>query len=152
MHHFARRTAGFTMALAASGLLVVGCSNDDSDSADATTTVATAGCHQRSDATSTQTRRRLAGAVRSIQAGIAPAELVSATDGRGVWLTLEVADAGTERARLQVAGLATEALPENGPWPAAAFAVSDPNGVLVIITPRAGPPARMLPALATAVG
>jgi catechol 2,3-dioxygenase-like lactoylglutathione lyase family enzyme len=86
------------------------------------------------------------------EAGIAPAELVSATDGRGVWLTLEVADAGTERARLQAAGLATEALPENGPWPQAAFAVSDPNGVLVIITPRAGPPARMLPALATAVG
>ncbi|WP_280232339.1 LGFP repeat-containing protein [Nocardia cyriacigeorgica] len=33
MHHFARRTAGFTMAIAASGLLVAGC-GDDSDTSD----------------------------------------------------------------------------------------------------------------------
>lgn len=87
------------------------------------------------------------------EAGIAPAELVSATNGRGVWLTLEVADAGAERRRLRTAGLSPADLPENGPWPPAAFAISDPNGVLVIITPRARPPsARFLPALATAVG
>lgn len=86
------------------------------------------------------------------EAGIAPAELVSATNGRGIWLALEVADAGAERRRLGEAGLSLKDLPENGPWPAAAFAVSDPNGVLVIITPRSRPPsARLLPAMATAV-
>ncbi len=87
------------------------------------------------------------------EAGIAPAELVSATNGRGIWLALEVADAGAERLRLGGAGLSPKDLPENGPWSAAAFAVSDPNGVLVIITPRSRPPsARHLPAMATAVG
>lgn len=32
MHHFARRSAGFTLALAAAGLLVAGCGNNDEDS------------------------------------------------------------------------------------------------------------------------
>jgi hypothetical protein len=68
--------------------------------------------------------------------GTTPAALVSATRGRGLWLTLEVADAAAEKMRFSADGLATEALPENGAWPADAFAISDPNGVLVIITPR----------------
>ncbi|NEW42291.1 esterase [Nocardia cyriacigeorgica] len=36
MHQFARRTAGFAMAIAASGLLVAGCGDDDSDTANDT--------------------------------------------------------------------------------------------------------------------
>ncbi|WP_063060665.1 LGFP repeat-containing protein [Nocardia sienata] len=34
MHHFARRSAGFTMALAAAGLLVAGCGDDDNSVSD----------------------------------------------------------------------------------------------------------------------
>ncbi|WP_327149787.1 LGFP repeat-containing protein [Nocardia sp. NBC_01329] len=34
MHHFARRSAGFTMALAAAGLLVAGCGDDDTSVSD----------------------------------------------------------------------------------------------------------------------
>jgi catechol 2,3-dioxygenase-like lactoylglutathione lyase family enzyme len=76
------------------------------------------------------------------EVGTTPAALVSATRGGGLWLTLEVADAAAEQMRLSAEGLVTEPLPENGAWPADAFAINDPNGVLVIITPRS--PARTL--------
>ncbi|MGQ4598167.1 LGFP repeat-containing protein [Nocardia sp. R6R-6] len=38
MHHFARRTAGFTAVLAAAGLVAAGCGNDDNTQTGATTT------------------------------------------------------------------------------------------------------------------
>jgi len=66
-----------------------------------------------------------------------PAELVSATEGRGHWLTLEVADAAAERNALRAEGLTVQSVPVARWWRPGTFAVQDPNGVLVIITPRA---------------
>lgn len=66
-----------------------------------------------------------------------PAELVSACEGRGLWLTLEVADPMTERSALESAGLPVEEVPSEKWWREGSFAVADPNGVLVIIAPRA---------------
>ncbi|MBP6506097.1 MAG: VOC family protein [Opitutaceae bacterium] len=71
------------------------------------------------------------------ETGETPAELVSGTNGRGFWLTLEVADAAAERMRLAVEGVPAQILPETTCWPRGAFAVSDPNGVLVVIVQRA---------------
>lgn len=65
-----------------------------------------------------------------------PAELVSATEGRGHWLTLEVADAAAERSALRAEGLTVQPVPAARWWRPGTFAVQDPNGVLVIITPR----------------
>jgi catechol 2,3-dioxygenase-like lactoylglutathione lyase family enzyme len=63
-------------------------------------------------------------------------ELVSATDGRGYWLNLDVADADAEYARLRGAGadIATEIADK--PWGDRQFMVRDPNGVLVAIAHR----------------
>jgi catechol 2,3-dioxygenase-like lactoylglutathione lyase family enzyme len=65
-----------------------------------------------------------------------PAELVSANNGRGLWLTLEVADVATEREALGAAGLRLQSVPSEKWWPAGSFSVADPDGVLVIIAPR----------------
>lgn len=70
------------------------------------------------------------------ETGQTPAELVSATNGRGLWLTLEVADTAAVRMELTTAGVPVQGLPTAGCWPAGAFAVSDPDGVLVVIAPR----------------
>lgn len=72
------------------------------------------------------------------ETGAAPAELVSASSGRGFWLALEVGDVESERQHLVASGVAVQTLPVAGSWPAGAFAVSDPDGVLVIIAPRLG--------------
>jgi catechol 2,3-dioxygenase-like lactoylglutathione lyase family enzyme len=65
-----------------------------------------------------------------------PAELVSATNGRGLWLTLEVADAAAERAAFEQAGVPLCDVPPGRWWRAGSFAVRDPDGVLVLIAPR----------------
>jgi catechol 2,3-dioxygenase-like lactoylglutathione lyase family enzyme len=65
-----------------------------------------------------------------------PAELVSATNGRGLWITLEVADAAAERAAFEQAGVPLCDVPPGRWWRAGSFAVRDPDGVLVLIAPR----------------
>ncbi|MBK8857681.1 MAG: VOC family protein [Opitutaceae bacterium] len=70
------------------------------------------------------------------ESGQTPAELVSAVEGRGFWLTLEVADVAAERLDLMAAGVPVQSLPGAACWPRDSFAVSDPNGVLVVIMPR----------------
>lgn len=65
-----------------------------------------------------------------------PAELVSATNGCGHWLALEVADATAEREALRADGVPVLAVPDARWWAVGSFAVQDPNGVLVIIAPR----------------
>jgi uncharacterized glyoxalase superfamily protein PhnB len=64
--------------------------------------------------------------------GPAP-ELVSATDGRGYWLNLDVADADAEHARLCAAGVEIVAPPTDKPWGERMFVVRDPNGVLIAL-------------------
>ena len=61
------------------------------------------------------------------------AELVSATDGRGVWLNLDVPDADAEHRRLLTAGVEIARTVENTPWGDRQFIVRDPNGVLIAI-------------------
>lgn len=63
-------------------------------------------------------------------------ELVTATDGRGFWLNLDVADADAEYARLISAGVGIAAEIEDKPWGDRQFMVRDPNGVLVAIAHR----------------
>lgn len=65
-----------------------------------------------------------------------PAELVSASDGRGMWLTLEVADVSAERDQIELEGICTQDVPSKKWWREGSFAVADPNGLLVIVTPR----------------
>lgn len=72
------------------------------------------------------------------ESGMTPAALVSAVEGRGFWLALEVADVATERSDLETAGLGIEDVPAAPCWPEGSFAVTDPNGVNVIVMPRAG--------------
>ena len=64
-------------------------------------------------------------------------ELVSATDGRGFWLNLDVADADFEHGRLAAAGVDVVAAPEDKPWGDRQFVIRDPNGVLISIAHRA---------------
>ena len=66
-----------------------------------------------------------------------PSNLVSACEGRGHWLTLEVADPAAERIVLESAGLTIDDVPSDKWWREGSYAVTDPNGVLVIITRRA---------------
>ena len=67
-----------------------------------------------------------------------PAELISGTDGRGFWLSLDVADADAEYARLVANGVPVESPPESKPWGDRQFIVRDPNGVLIAIAHRVG--------------
>ncbi len=67
--------------------------------------------------------------------GPAP-ELINATDGRGFWLNLDVADADAEFARLSAAGLEIVGQPEDKPWGDRVFVVRDPNGVLITLSHR----------------
>jgi catechol 2,3-dioxygenase-like lactoylglutathione lyase family enzyme len=66
----------------------------------------------------------------------APGELISATEGRGFWLGIDVADADAEYARLQQTGVPVEGPPENKPWGERSFVVRDPNGVLIVVAQR----------------
>lgn len=75
-------------------------------------------------------------ALMPAETGATPAELVSGADGRGFWLTLEVADADATRRGLAAVGVSAQSLPPVACWPQGSFAVSDPNGVLVVILPR----------------
>jgi catechol 2,3-dioxygenase-like lactoylglutathione lyase family enzyme len=63
-------------------------------------------------------------------------ELVSATDGRGVWLNLDVIDADAEHRRLVEAGVEVACPLENTSWGDRQFIVRDPNGVLISIAHR----------------
>lgn len=69
------------------------------------------------------------------------AELVSATDGRGFWLNLDVADADAEHARLHATGVEIVTPLEDKPWGDRQFVVRDPNGVLISIAHRITSPA-----------
>jgi catechol 2,3-dioxygenase-like lactoylglutathione lyase family enzyme len=67
------------------------------------------------------------------------AELVSATDGRGLWLNLEVADVDAMYEQLCAAGVPVVQPLEAGPRGARFFVVRDPNGVLLrVARVRAG--------------
>lgn len=68
-------------------------------------------------------------------------ELISATDGRGFWLNLDVADADAEYARLQAAGVEIVQPPTNKPWNERMFVIRDPNGVLVALAHQLPSPA-----------
>lgn len=61
------------------------------------------------------------------------AELVSATDGRGFWLNVEVEDVDAEYQRLCAGGVQLVHPPESQPHGRRSFAVRDPNGVLICI-------------------
>lgn len=62
-----------------------------------------------------------------------PAELVSSTEGRGFWLSLDVPDADEEHARLRSLDVPIVEGPADQPWGERRFIVRDPNGVLVWI-------------------
>lgn len=64
------------------------------------------------------------------------AELVSATDGRGFWLNLEVEDVDAEYERLCAGGVQLVHPPENQANGRRGFTVRDPNGVLICIADR----------------
>jgi len=61
------------------------------------------------------------------------AELVSATDGRGFWLNLEVEDVDGEYQRLCAGGVQLVHPPEDQSNGRRGFTVRDPNGVLICI-------------------
>lgn len=61
------------------------------------------------------------------------AELVGATDGRGIWLNLDVADVDAMYANLREADVAVAQPLAAGPGETRFFAVHDPNGVLIRI-------------------
>lgn len=61
------------------------------------------------------------------------AELVSATDGRGFWLSLEVENVDATYEQLRDAGVPIVAEPVDKPWGERIFVVRDPNGILIFI-------------------
>jgi catechol 2,3-dioxygenase-like lactoylglutathione lyase family enzyme len=62
--------------------------------------------------------------------------LVSAVEGRGFWLGVNVADADAEHARLAAAEVDIVSPPEDKPWGERHFVVRDPNGVLISVGHR----------------
>ncbi len=66
-------------------------------------------------------------------------ELVSGTDGRGFWISLDVEDVDAELARLLAAGVQVAVPIENKPWGDRQFMVRDPNGILIAIAQRLVP-------------
>jgi catechol 2,3-dioxygenase-like lactoylglutathione lyase family enzyme len=79
-----------------------------------------------------------------------PAEWVSATAGRGFWLSLEVPDADAACARLVAEGVDIVEPLEEKPWGRRQFVVRDPNGVLIAIAHRTAAMAEPLAALPAA--
>jgi uncharacterized glyoxalase superfamily protein PhnB len=63
-------------------------------------------------------------------------ELVSATDGRGFWLRLDVGAVDEVHARLAGEGVDIVSPPEDKPWGDRQFSVRDPNGVLIMLSQR----------------
>lgn len=63
-------------------------------------------------------------------------ELVSATDARGLWLNLEVADLEAEYLRLAARDLPGLTSPETRPNGERRFVLRDPNGILIFVTER----------------
>jgi predicted enzyme related to lactoylglutathione lyase len=61
-------------------------------------------------------------------------ELVSATDGRGVWLSLEVTDIGELYEKLSHADVPIMQPLDRGPRNSESFVIRDPNGVLIFVT------------------
>jgi len=66
----------------------------------------------------------------------APAELVSATRGRGFWLFLEVDDAASLHQDLHEGGVVAVVPLRDTAWGDRQFAVHDPNGVLIYLVQR----------------
>ncbi len=64
-------------------------------------------------------------------------ELISACDGRGFWLNMEVPDAEAEYHRLDATDVDIAYPLEEKPWGDRQFVVRDPNGILVFVTQRA---------------
>lgn len=64
----------------------------------------------------------------------APAELISAVEGRGFWLSLDVPHADAEYGRLKSLGVEIAEPLQDKPWGERNFVVRDPNGVLVYIS------------------
>lgn len=60
-------------------------------------------------------------------------EFETATDGNGLWLGLEVADADAEHDRLKQAGVEIAQPPTDQPWGERTVVIRDPDGVLVYI-------------------
>lgn len=65
---------------------------------------------------------------------LADAEWPDVFDGRGVSLSIEVADADREHARLVARGVTMLAEPADRPWGARAFVARDPNGVVLFVS------------------
>lgn len=65
-----------------------------------------------------------------------PAELISATNGRGFWLSLDVADAESDYSRLLDEGVAIVSPLEETLLGEKRFAVRDPNGILIFIAQK----------------
>lgn len=57
-------------------------------------------------------------------------------DGKGVWLTFEVADAAAEQTRLQALGVPIAQALRDEPWGDRHFVVTDPNGVALDLVQR----------------
>ena len=66
-------------------------------------------------------------------------ELVSATDARGLWLNVEVANLDAEYLRLSARGVSSLSMPEQRASGERRFVLRDPNGILIFVTER--PPA-----------
>lgn len=60
----------------------------------------------------------------------------SCFDGKGIWLTFEVADAAAEQARLQALGIPIAQTLRDEPWGDRHFVVMDPNGVALDLVQR----------------
>jgi catechol 2,3-dioxygenase-like lactoylglutathione lyase family enzyme len=65
-----------------------------------------------------------------------PAELVSATYGRGFWLSVDVADVAADYSRLLAAGVDVALPLEDMPEGERRFALRDPNGILIFLTQK----------------
>ena len=62
-----------------------------------------------------------------------PAQLRTAAEGQGFWLSLDVEDVDAEHERLAASGVEIISPPEDRPWGERVFVARDPNGVLIYI-------------------
>ena len=70
-----------------------------------------------------------------------PSELISATDGRGFWFSLEVTDLDAEFDRIKSAGAVITTPPVGQGRGGRHFMIRDPNGVLICVSERVLAPA-----------